>query len=308
VSGVLVSVVVPSFNQGRYLAETLRSCLAQDHRPLEVLVLDGGSTDGTLEVLQALAAPELRWWSEPDRGVCDAVNTGFARASGAILSVQSSDDVFVPGAVSAAVAAFAAEPGLGLVYGDVEHIDEGSRVTGADVQGPFDFAAYLGRLQYVPQPGAFFTRAALEAVGGWRDAYSYAADADFWMRIAAGFPVRKLDRVVGRYRYHAEQRDTQRARIARDWEGAVRDLLRDPRLDPRQRRYARMGIHLARHRYAPEGAWATRTRELYAALAANPAAAGDPHFPKRDLLPGRDPLWRLLSRVKRGLGFRPRGT
>jgi glycosyltransferase involved in cell wall biosynthesis len=300
---------VPSLNQGRFIRESLHSCLDQDFRPLELLVLDGGSEDQTLSILREMETrPELRWASEPDEGVVDAVNRGLTRATGDFLAIQSADDVLLPGAISAAVEALAADRAAGLSYGDVEHIDSESRVTGQDVQGPFDLADYVGRFMYVPQPGAVFTRAALAAVGGWRSAFSYAADADFWMRVALRFRVRKLARKVGRYRYHPAQRDTQRARIARDWEGAVRDLMATGRLDRRQRRFAAMGIHLARYRYAPEGHWRTRTRELYAALLANPGALADPRFPKRELLPGRDPIWSVLSRVKRRLGIKPRAA
>ena len=119
-----------------------------------------------------------------------------------------------------------------------------------DIQGPFDLAMYFGRMMYVPQPGAFFTRKALEAVGGWRGEFSYTADADFWFRIALRFPVRKLNRVMARYRYHPLQRDRQRALISRDWEKMIRDLIANEPLDGRTLRYARSGIFLARHRYA----------------------------------------------------------
>jgi glycosyltransferase involved in cell wall biosynthesis len=299
----LISVVVPSFNQGRFIRETLESCLAQDHRPLEVLVLDGGSTDETLAVLRSITAPELTWSSEPDRGVVEAVNKGLARARGEFITVQSSDDVFLPGALTAAVRALRGSPAAAFAYGDVELIDAASAVVGADVQGDFDFAEYLGRFMYVPQPGTLFTRAALNTAGWWRQQFSYAADADFWLRLAARFPVVKLARMVARYRYHPDQRDRQRANIARDWEGAVRDLLASGALSPRQKRYARMGIHLAHYRYAPDTAWPTRTRALYAAVLANPVGVMHRHFPRRELIPGREPIWRALSRAKRALGI-----
>lgn len=302
----LVSIIIPSYNQGQFIRETIQSCLDQDHRPIEIIVQDGASKDETVDVLKSFNAPELFWVSEPDKGVVDAVNKGLARARGEILTIQSSDDVFLPGAISAAVAALAGNPQAGLVYGDVKHIDADSAVTGQDVQGDFDLAEYLGRFIYIPQPGTCFTRAALAQAGEWRNAYSYAADADFWMRIVTRFPVCKLNRFVGGYRYHPEQRDTQRARIANDWQGAVTDLLDSGRLNARQRRYARMGIHLAKYRYAPESAWVFRTRELYAALLVNPLAVFDKRFPKRELFPGRTPIWALLSRIKRTLGFRPR--
>jgi glycosyltransferase involved in cell wall biosynthesis len=301
-----VSIVVPSFNQGSFIRETLASCLGQDYRPLEVLVLDGGSTDQTLSILRGIHAPELQWFSEPDRGVVDAVNKGLARATGEFITIQSSDDVFLPGAIAEAVKALQANPAAGLVYGDVELIDANSILIGADVQGGFDLAEYLGRLMYVPQPGTVFTRAARDAIGGWRESFSYTADADFWLRLAVKFPVVKAHRTVARYRYHAGQRDRQRARIARDWECAVRDVIANCRLTGRERRYAEMGIHLARYRYAPDGDWPGRTRALYAAALANPAAVLDPRFPRRELLPGRDPIWRFLSGVKRMLGIPPR--
>jgi glycosyltransferase involved in cell wall biosynthesis len=300
--------LVPSFNQGRFIRETLESCFAQDWQPLEVIVMDGGSTDSTVDVLRSFERPGFHWVSERDQGVVHAVNKAIARSRGDVLTVQSSDDVFLPGAVSAAMEAFRANPQAALVYGDVELIDAESRRIGEDRQGPFDFADYLGRLQYIPQPGAFFRRSVLQVVPEWRAQYSYAADADFWMRIAAHRPVVKIDRLLARYRYHDEQRDTQRARIARDWEGAVRDLLATSLRDARTRRFARMGIHLARHRYLDEARWVARTRELYAAALANPPAVFDPRFPKRDLLPGRAPIWSWLSRVKRRLGMKPRGT
>jgi glycosyltransferase involved in cell wall biosynthesis len=302
----LVSIVVPSYNQGRYIRETIDSCLAQDYRPLEIVVMDGGSRDGTVAVLNSYTAPELRWRSEPDGGVVDAVNKGLRAARGDILTIQSSDDVFLPGAVSAAVKALAGAPQAGFVFGDVELIDADSKLIGVDVIDDFDLDAYLGRLQYVPQPGTCFTRPALDAVGGWRDGVSFAADADFWLRIACRFPVVKLRRRLARYRYHDEQRDTQKAKIARDWKQAVGDLIASGALDAHQQRYARMGMHLADYRYAPPGAWQERTRALYAAALRNPWAVLDPRFPKRELLPGRDPLWALLSRIKRRLGFTPR--
>jgi len=304
----LVSIVVPSFNQGKFIAETLKSCLRQSYRPIEILVEDGGSTDDTISVLRSIDAPELRWVSEPDEGVVEAVNKGLRRAKGEILTIQSSDDLFLDGAIEAAVEALDYDPTVGLVYGDVELIDEESRVIGADIQGPFDLAMYFGRMMYVPQPGTFFSRRAVEAVGGWRKEFSYTPDADFWFRIALRFPVHKLNRVMARYRYHALQRDRQRASISRDWERMVHDLIANEPLDGRTYRYARSGIYLARHRYTDPLRWWTRTKALYSALFVNPAAVTHPGFPKKELLPGREPIWKQLSRAKRALGLRPRGT
>jgi len=294
----LLSVVIPSYNQGKYIRETIDSTLAQDYRPIEVLVMDGGSKDETVDVLKSYAnAPELQWWSERDRGVVDAVNKGLARARGDVVAIQSSDDVYLPGAFTAAVEAI---QGFGLVYGDVEYIDASSRVTGRTQLPPFDLYEYAGKLSYIPQPAAFFTAEAMRAAGPWREDISYAADAEFYLRIALKFPVKKLDRALARYRYHDEQRDTMSARIERDWKAAVEPLTKSQ--DRRLRRYARSGVDLACLRYAPESQWVRRTIAAYRAMLVNPAVLRSRDFrATRDLVPGRYPIWRALSRIKRSL-------
>jgi glycosyltransferase involved in cell wall biosynthesis len=306
--GKVVSIIIPSYNQGRFIAETIQSCVDQDYRPIEIIVQDGGSQDETLEVLKGFPITELSWVSEPDTGVVDGLNKALARSRGDILSIQSSDDIFLPGAISAAVAALQQNPEAGLVYGDVKLMDASSVITGQDVQGEFDLADYLGRFIYIPQPGTCFTRSAFLQAGPWHEAYSYTADADFWMRIVTRSRPIKLNQFLAAYRYHPDQRDMQRRQIAIDWEGTIRNLLTEADLSLRERRYARMGIHLANYRYSSENAWVTRTRELYSALLANPAGILDSRFPKRELLPGRAPIWSLLSRIKRRLGVPPRGS
>ncbi len=303
----LVSVIVPSYNQGRYIRETLESILGQDYRPLEVLVFDGGSTDETVSVLQSFdGAPELQWWSERDRGVVDAVNKGLTHATGAIQAIQSSDDLYMPGAITAAVDAFESDPELGLVYGDAEYIDSESRKTGQTSLPPFDLAAYAGKRTFVPQPAAFFTRAASADAGLWRAEVSYAADAEFYLRIATRHRVRKLDRFLARYRYHEAQRDKAGQRIAADWAQVVHDWLDANRVSGSMRRKALAGIHLTRAHYLSDVEWRRRTVELYRALALDPSLMFFEDFASRELLPGRQPIWRVLSRVKRALGFSPR--
>ena len=303
----LVSVIVPSLNQGRFIKETLESILAQDHRPLEVLVMDGGSTDETISVLGGYrGTPEIQWVSERDTGVVEAVNKGLSRARGQFLAIQSSDDVYLPGAISSAVELLAGQRDVGLVYGDVEYIDERSVVTGRERLERFDLRRYLGRFTYIPQPCAVFRAEAARGAGGWRKEVSYTADADFWLRIATRWKVTKIDRVMAQYRYHANQRDRQRSRIAADWHRMISDFLAANNVDGRTRQFARMGIHLANHRYTAERDWLARSIHLYRAALVNPRAVWSPKFPKRELIPGREPVWKFMSRVKRSLGFQPR--
>jgi glycosyltransferase involved in cell wall biosynthesis len=302
----LVTIVIPSFNQGRYIRETIDSTLAQDYRPIEILVFDGGSKDETVDVLKSYdGVPELQWWSEPDRGVVDAVNKGLARAKGEIVAIQSSDDVYLPGAISAAVATFRENPLLGLVYGDVEYIDAASRSGGRTQLPPFALHDYVGKLTYIPQPTAFFTAEALRAAGMWREDISYAADAEFYLRIVLQFPAEKVDRVLARYRYQGEQRDKAAEQIQRDWAAAIAPLMQSS--DRRLRRYARSSIDLTFIRYTPDARWVGRTIAAYHAFLINPAVIKSSDFRAiRDLIPGRYPIWRLLSRIKRWLGYQPR--
>jgi glycosyltransferase involved in cell wall biosynthesis len=303
----LVSVVVPSYHQGKFIRETLDSILEQDYRPIEVLVIDGASKDDTVDVLRSYGERnDLRWWSEPDHGVVDAVNKGLAKAAGEIVAIQSSDDCFTPGAIAKAVEAFA--PGVVMVVGEVEYIDAGSRRIGETHLPPFTIETYLAKRTFVPQPAAFFTMEAAKRAGGWQADVSYAADADYYLRIAALGTVVKLDEILGRYRYHEEQRDRAGERIARDWATAVRRWLDATHASRRLRRIAQLGIHLTNAHYTSDARWARRTAELYRAAFVSPLVVLQSDFPRRELIPGRTPVWRALSRVKRALGFRPRGT
>jgi glycosyltransferase involved in cell wall biosynthesis len=295
----LLSIVVPSYNQGAYIRETLDSILSQDYRPIEVLVLDGASTDDTVDVLKSYDAPELRWWSERDRGVVDAVNKGLALARGEIVAIQSSDDVYAPGALRAAVEAFAANRGAALVYGDVEYIDASSRASGRSNLPPFDLAEYLGKLAYILQPAAFFTAAAAREVGGWREEISYAADAEFYLRIAARHRVIKIDRVVARYRYHEEQRDKASERVLRDWIAAVEPWAGGD--DRRLRRHARSGVDLVRVRYSRPEQWPLRLRAIAHATLVNPALLGNAVFRAAAADVVRSSVFGAGSRIKRRL-------
>ncbi|HOW91535.1 MAG TPA: glycosyltransferase family 2 protein, partial [Anaerolineaceae bacterium] len=115
----LVSIVTPSFNQVDYLEETMRSVLEQDYPRVEYIVIDGGSTDGSVEIIRKYADRLAYWVSEKDRGQTDAVNKGYAVAKGSILGWLNSDDTYKPGAISAAVEFLVNHPQFGLVYGDL---------------------------------------------------------------------------------------------------------------------------------------------------------------------------------------------
>lgn len=266
-------------------------------------MFDGGSVDETVEVLRSFGErPELRWVSERDGGVVDAVNKGLRRASGEVLAIQSSDDVYLPGAVEAAVAALEADVAAGFVYGDAEYVDESGSVIGQTHLKEWNLEEYLRRDVFVIQSSAFFRASVARAVGFWDEDVPYAADSDYWLRLGAIRPARKVERLLSRYRYHEAQRDKAGGLPARDWERAVRKRRAEGLLAPETRRAMERGIHLTWHHYTPQADWRERTRRAYRALLAEPDALRAPTFPRRELLPGREPIWKLLSRTKRALG------
>lgn len=197
----LVSIVTPSFNQGRWIEEAIRSVLDQDYPRLEYLVMDGGSRDGTLEVLRRYEG-RLAWTSGPDGGQAQALRTGFARTRGDILAWLNADDAYRPGSIARAVAAFAAHPEAGMVFGNAEFMDAGGRPLGpaAQVMSFADARCLLQLGDCVVQPAAFFRRAAYEAVGGLDAGLYWTMDYDLWLRLAQHGPAVHLDETLARVR------------------------------------------------------------------------------------------------------------
>lgn len=199
----LVSVVTPSFNQGAFIEETIRSVQEQDYPRIEHIVVDGGSTDGTIDILRRHA--HVCWISEPDRGQADAVNKGFAMAGGEIFGWLNSDDLYLSGAINAGVELLL-ESGCGLVHGGWRRIDANGDVINDVPAVPFDLRQQLDYANLVAQPGSLFTREAFETVGGLDVSYRYAMDYELFLRIGARFEVRHVDRVLGAYRYHPDSK------------------------------------------------------------------------------------------------------
>ncbi len=192
-----VSIVIPSFNQGRFLPRALDSVLAQDFPAIEILVIDGGSSDDSRAILGVYGEryrDRLRWVSEPDRGQSDALNKGFRRARGAIVAWLNSDDAYAPDAVSRAFAALTAHPEVGLVYGRGQILDSVDKVVGPFL-GCERFCLWrlVHGLDFILQPSTFFRRAALESVGFVDPDLHYAMDWDLWIKLAAVTEVLWLD-------------------------------------------------------------------------------------------------------------------
>jgi glycosyltransferase involved in cell wall biosynthesis len=198
-----VSIVTPSFNQSRYLERTILSVLKQDHPDIEYMIVDGGSTDGALEIIQKYA-DRLAWWvSEPDKGQTDAINKGFARASGEILAWLNSDDTYNPGAISAAVKFLQDNPQVGMVYADTDFIDEQDRRIGRFPAAQTDLTRLKRGYVHIPQQAAFWRADLWRKVGPLDPSFYFAMDYDLWVRLARITELRYLPgQVWANFRLH----------------------------------------------------------------------------------------------------------
>lgn len=185
---------------GEFIGDTIQSVLSQDYPSIEYTVMDGGSTDATPDIL-ASYADRLAYTSRPDNGAAHAIRTGFARSSGDILAFLNADDVYFPGAVTAAVQAFEQNPDAAVVYGDALWIDASGNPIANYPTRDFD-AASLVRECYICQPAAFFLRAAYEAVGGMDPSLHFTYDYDLWLRLARRSSFVHQARMLAKSRMH----------------------------------------------------------------------------------------------------------
>ena len=197
----LVSIVTPSLNMGRFLEETIDSVLSQDYPKIEYLVMDGGSRDETIGILQRYTH-RLKYVSAPDRGQADAVNRGFAQTHGEIFAYLNADDTYLPGAIRAAVAAFGAHPDAAAVYGNAWHVDEDGKRLAAYPVERFE-ARNLVRRCFICQPAAFIRREALAAAGMLDSSLRFAHDYDLWIRLARRYSMLQIDPYLATSRIHA---------------------------------------------------------------------------------------------------------
>ena len=209
----LISIVVPSFNQGRFIGETIRSILEQDYPNIEVIVIDGGSTDSTVEVLRSF--PQITWFSEPDLGQTHAINKGMLVARGAIRAYLNSDDVYRPGAFRKVAEIFRNEPETKILVGDCDCIDEKSQVIGHlrckfnDVRGLVQYWGWE-RLHCIPQPATFWRASLISEVGLFSTELDFVMDYDYWLRVAKHADFRTIDQTLAGFRLMAGTKTVSR--------------------------------------------------------------------------------------------------
>jgi glycosyltransferase involved in cell wall biosynthesis len=199
-----VSIVTPSYNYAQFLEETILSVLNQGYPKLEYIIIDGGSTDGSVDIIRKYQDKLTYWASEPDRGQSHALNKGFARATGALLGWLNSDDVYLPAALSVAGRAYSQHPGS-CIAGPVVNVDLRSGEErfipqrGITLENMVKFWEHLYSWH---QPGLFFPRSVYELVGGVDGSLGYAMDHDLVCRLLQHCQVAYVDQPMAKFRLH----------------------------------------------------------------------------------------------------------
>lgn len=205
----LITVVTPSLNQAPYLETTIRSVLLQAYPRLEYIVVDGGSTDGSLAIIKKYEPWLSDWVSEKDNGQAHAINKGFERASGEILAWLNSDDQYCEKALLRMTGIFQENPEVDLVYGDCEMIDSRGSVVDYLRGKTGDLSELLSK-DFIPQPSAFFRRRAWEAAGGLQEKYRFILDYDLWIRMMLkGMRPLHVPAAFSRFRWHGSSKSNK---------------------------------------------------------------------------------------------------
>ena len=200
-----ISIITPSFNQGRFIERTIQSVLSQNYRDLEYIVVDGGSTDETLTILKKYEG-RLRWISEKDSGQSNAINKGFRMARGEIVAWLNSDDIYLPGALRKIARYFAKHPGVMMVYGEGYMIDEhdNTKCRFPFTEPKFDLAKLIYYGDYVLQQSTFMRRTVFDDIPMLDESLHFGMDWDLFIRIGKKFRVEYIPEYIGCIREHGE--------------------------------------------------------------------------------------------------------
>ena len=252
----LVSIITPSYNQAKYLEQTITSVLTQDYPHIEYIVIDGASTDGSVEIIKKYQDKLTYWVSEKDKGQAEAINKGFAKATGEIIAWLNSDDVYLAGTVLSAVKIFEENPDVVLVYGNMLAVDEHGKTFNTLKYKQLALEDLLC-FQIVGQPAVFMRRSALQKAGGLDPDFHFMLDHHLWIRIAQQGKILHVDQTWAAARYHPEAKNrAQASQFGREAFRVLEYAKQDAHLSPilsRISRRASASAHRVDARYLLDG-------------------------------------------------------
>jgi glycosyltransferase involved in cell wall biosynthesis len=252
----LVSIITPSYNQAAFLEDTIQSVLTQDYIALEYILVDGGSTDGSLDIIHRYQGKFAWWVSEPDTGQADAINKGLSRSKGEIVAWLNSDDLYLPGAVFQAVSALQSDPRLAFVFGNAVTVD-----AKGNMLSHWRFAPYklldLMAFRIICQPSVFMRRSVLESAGLLDASYLYLLDHQLWIRLARRAPFQHIPSSLSAARHHLGAKNVaQAAGFGQEAFRILEWMRSQPDLAPlvkHHRRRIEAGAHRLNARYLLDG-------------------------------------------------------
>lgn len=198
----LISIVTPSFNQALFLEKTICSVLNQDYKPVEYILMDGGSSDGSLQIIEKYSFRLAYWESRKDKGQTDAINKGFSHAQGEIFAWLNSDDTYQPEIFSAVIDFFNSHPDVGMVYGDCNFIDEHDRIIGRFNTKQTDYARLRRGYVHIPQQASFWRAELWHQIAPLDESIYFAMDYDLWLRISRVAKIVYTPQLWANFRLH----------------------------------------------------------------------------------------------------------
>ncbi len=262
-----ISIVTPSYNQSPFLEQTIRSVLEQGVSGLEYFIVDGGSTDSSVEIIRRHEKQLAGWVSEKDQGQADAINKGFKASSGEIIAWLNSDDIYQPGAIQKAIETFQQHPEAGLVYGNVVSIDENAQAFNLQTFQPYALPDLMS-FRIISQPAVFMRRTVLEQADLLDLSYHYLLDHHLWLRMAQVAPIAYIPQTLAAARYHSKAKNlAHTAEFGREAFRIVDWMETDPRFAPlfrQNRRRSLAGAHRLDAFYLLDGGYYTRSLAAYA--------------------------------------------
>lgn len=239
-----ISIITPSYNQAQYIEQTILSVLQQDYSRVEYIIIDGGSTDGSVEIIERYSDRIAFWLSEKDNGQAHAINKGLARASGDIVGYLNSDDLFLPGTFSAVANYVESHPDCEWLCGDTIMFGEGEQTFLSVAKPPKSAAHALSGAYRAAQPGMFWKRSLMN--DAFHEDWRYCFDHDFYVRLLlAGHKCEHLHLPVAAYRLHSASKTVAEASLFDNEFDQIAELY-TPRLEGAARRWSKATTRLRR--------------------------------------------------------------